>query len=289
MYQRNNLIDAKRIRKYEKKYINKRACIFASYNKDGIISNDIIRYLKELKKYNDYIIFIADNPIIEKELKKISKIVDSYIFQKHGEYDFGSYKRGYFVLKELGVLNKIDALLFCNDSIKYVGKSLKNVFKQSIGHNFFGITSNTGGYKFNDNTYYSNIGSSHIQSYFYILSNEIFNSDWIEKFYLSIKKENSKINIIIKYEMGLSKLIKEQGYDIYTFYECIRNMDPYDCFLKPNIIKNQLFVKKILIGKEHSLFGEILKKIFSITKNEIGTHKVITILGIKINIRRHNK
>ena len=58
---------------------------------------NILDYLKEIKKHVDYIIVVGDNPIKKSELAKLDNLVDSYVFARHGEYDFGSYKIGFEV------------------------------------------------------------------------------------------------------------------------------------------------------------------------------------------------
>ena len=57
----------------------------------------------------------------------------------------------------------------------------------------------------------------HIQSYFIVLSSKVFNSDIFNKFINSVKKEALKTNVIKKYEIGLTRLLEEQGYswDVY--------------------------------------------------------------------------
>ena len=72
--------------------------IFASFDKDNIIDDYVVYYLKELSKFAD-IIYVADNYISEFELYKIKEYAIKTITIPHGEYDFGSYKRGYIYAK----------------------------------------------------------------------------------------------------------------------------------------------------------------------------------------------
>ena len=52
---------------------SKRVAVFASYSSNGTIADYVTYYLKGLKKVCDTIIFIADNPLLPKELEKIKK------------------------------------------------------------------------------------------------------------------------------------------------------------------------------------------------------------------------
>lgn len=77
--------------------------IFAHYDKDCIIDDYVLFYLKELKNVADRIIFVSDCELDEEQISKLKGIVDYTLAQKHGEYDFGSYKRGIQLAMENGL------------------------------------------------------------------------------------------------------------------------------------------------------------------------------------------
>ena len=178
-------------------YEHRRAICFAGYSANCVIDKNVILYLKELKKYSDYIVYVTDNNIIPSELKKIKNIVDAVICERHNEYDFGSYKRGYFLLKEQNILEKVDSLLFVNDSVIYNGKSLKEVFDLSENKPFYGLTVNSHGYNKLSEGMYGWIKAPHIQSFFAQVSKDIFNSNWFYDFMQSIQHLENKKDIII--------------------------------------------------------------------------------------------
>ena len=100
---------------------NERIVIFAHYDKQNIIDPYVIDYLEELKKYSE-IIFVSDGNLKDKELQKIQNLCFDNICQKHGEFDFGSYKRGFLLLKEKYTekFNNLDEILFVNDSCYFI-------------------------------------------------------------------------------------------------------------------------------------------------------------------------
>ena len=53
----------------------------------------------------------------ESELNKVKDYTIKAIGERHGEYDFGSYKRGYIYAKENNILENYDYLILCNDSV----------------------------------------------------------------------------------------------------------------------------------------------------------------------------
>ena len=89
--------------------------VFAGYDKDNIIDDYVVYYIKELKKIAD-IIYVSDCNMLDNELNKISEHCIHLINGHHGEYDFGSYKRGYLYAKENNILQNYNKIIFCNDS-----------------------------------------------------------------------------------------------------------------------------------------------------------------------------
>lgn len=206
----------------------KRAIAFAGYSYNGFIFNDVFAYLQELRKYSDYIVAVYDNERIDdSEKEKLLNIVDAVIAERHEEYDFGSYKRGFFFLKEKGILDSVDKLLLCNDSVIFQGRSLEPFFKREEIKDFYGFTSYRRGL-YPDTFKWDYI--PHIQSYFLSISKEIYSTDWFVDFMKSIKKENNKYNVIAKYEIGISKVIEKHGYQLSSYYP-ILDTEPCRTFL----------------------------------------------------------
>ena len=74
---------------------DKNTAIYAGYSEDGTISDYVVTYLKKLKEIAPNIIYVTDNKISKRELNKIRPYINHVIAQRHEEYDWGSYKRGY--------------------------------------------------------------------------------------------------------------------------------------------------------------------------------------------------
>lgn len=186
----------------------KRAVIFAHYDKDKIVDDYVIYYLKALKEISDEIIFVSCNEIHDKS--RLEGLVSKIIDERHDEYDFGSYKRGYLYLKDC--LNNFDELVFVNDSCYGPFYSLKNVFDEMEKRDcdFWGITKNNYGYKQKIAHYFFKI--PHVQSYFLVINKNIFTCDFFDKFICSVSHEYDKKDIIAKYEIGLTQMLLEKGF-----------------------------------------------------------------------------
>lgn len=77
----------------------KNCAVFAAYSADGTVSDYVIDYLRALKEIAPNIVYVTDNPIPESEIAKLHPYVNHLIARRHGEYDWGSYKRGFAWLK----------------------------------------------------------------------------------------------------------------------------------------------------------------------------------------------
>ncbi len=177
--------------------------IFAHYDKDNLIDSYVVDYLTELKLFVNQIVFVSDSNLLKDELEKISHLVNISIAEKHGEYDFGSYKRGFLAVENK--LESCDHLIFCNDSCYLIG-SLKPIF-DSIDGDFFGLIKNTDNFPV------------HLQSYFLVFNNTVFLSEVFSDFVKSIKQIPKKVDLIEAYEVGLTQLLLKAGFNVHCFIE----------------------------------------------------------------------
>lgn len=208
----------------------KRAVVFAHYDKDELVDDYVIYYLKSLKETAQNIIFVSCGNLSDVEKSKLDGIVSHIIAEHHEEYDFGSYKRGFFYLKENNLLENIDELVLANDSCFGPFYPFTEIFTEMEKKDcdFWGITKNNFGYRKVPNHFF--VRRPHIQSYFIVLKNNTFKSDDFTNFMKSIKPENSKCVVVSNYEIGLSEMLVEKGfrYDVYIdAYERINNMTIY--------------------------------------------------------------
>lgn len=178
--------------------------IFSHYDKDNIIDDYVVHYLKELKKLKCDILFVSTSEnMIKSETNKISSLCFQVIIKQNIGYDFGSWRTGIEIM-----FNKLDQygqLILCNDSVYTPLFDLNDMFKQMEGKfDFWGITDN-----------YQN--KHHIQSYFMVFSKKIFQEKYFSDFWKNIKVFKYKESIIRNYEIGLTKLIrnKRHSYGAY--------------------------------------------------------------------------
>ena len=224
--------------------MTKRLAIFAGYDSAGQIHDYVVYYLKELKKVAD-VVFVSDNHFSPDALSPIQDLIIHSICLPHGEYDFGSYKRGYLWAKENGLLDKYDSLIFCNDSVFGPFRPLEPIFEQfeqKVKIDFWGMFCHHGSRT-----------PLYIQSYFAVLKKQVFQDEAFHHFMLSVQKENRKVDVVIKYEVGLSRLLLKKGFRPDALFESTKNNSNNKNALK--IIKNGFpFLKKALYNPSSHIF-----------------------------------
>lgn len=242
--------------------IKKRLFLFAAYDKTGIINPALEYYIKNLFNFGD-IIFVMDSDTTPNEINKICKYTLYANGQRHGEYDFGSYKRAYQWAKSNLDLSTYDYIYLVNDSVFGPLYDIDRYFyaMETSGHVAFGIVKNP------------HHDHPHIQSWFVGMDKKIFTSDWFDEFMQSITKLPNKGQITSKYEHGLSKLITAHNYT----WDCLYSVSGRGIYNKvKKLYKHGVpFIKRISFTRNHGALGGqikyILSKIPENTRNAIIT------------------
>ncbi len=198
-----------------------RYAIFAGFNKDGTIEPYVVTYLKGLNEVTDGIVYIADSSLKEGELEKLKDINILYTsHNRHQEYDWGSYKRGFIWLRKNGYIDKADELILANDSCYAPLNSFKPMFDTMNKRkelDFWGDLQNT---RF----------SPHIQSYFYVFRKPILASKRLDTFLRNVKHQQELFLYILNYEVRLTQFLSDYGYkwDSYMPYKNLSHLETTD-------------------------------------------------------------
>ena len=235
----------------------KRVAVFASYSKDGIIAEYVLYYLRGLKKVVSDIIFIADNEVLEGEEKKIDGLVTYCKCERHGCYDFGSYRRGFEWAEKNGILKDADELIFCNDSCYGPIFPFEEVFTKMESRNcdFWGLVA-------------SSQIKLHLQSYFLVFNNNVFSSTSFKTFVSSFEKQDDFWGYVEKYETCFAEYLANAGFTFSslidnTKYEKLCGGSPINpTFFPLSVLKERLpLIKRKIFGHQHrTLVKESLEK-----------------------------
>lgn len=200
----------KEIQKYYPDNITKnikRVAVFASYNQEAKIADYVIYYLTELKKEVDAIVFVTDNETEEQELKKIeNKIVYASCYNHKG-YDFGSYKIGFRIAMQKGLLKEAEELIFLNDSCYGPIFPFKNVFDTMASRScdVWGLVE-------------SHEALHHIQSFFMVFRRKVFTSSVFCNFVEELHPLGCFMDYVNLYERRFTVILKRAGFttDVYV-------------------------------------------------------------------------
>ncbi len=187
----------------------KRLFLFAAYDKQGIIDDTLLHYVRCLAEYGD-VIFWMDNTAANAELNKLNQIpnVLHKVAERHGEYDFGSYKRGYLWAYKKKILKKYDWVYLVNDSVYGPLFDIRNILEDLESRN----VDLTGMIDFTNK-----FTPIQVQSWFVGLSARVANSDFIRNFMAQVRSQTDKQLIVLKYEVGLSQVVLRHGYKMSTY------------------------------------------------------------------------
>ncbi len=231
-----------------------RACLFAAYDPDGRIDDAVISFVRELSRHAD-VYFLSDGLLQKSELEKLSSYVVGAWGIRHGEYDFGSYKRLARYLVGWEQLSSYDEVLLVNDS-SYLLRPLDDVFKKMDAKacSWWGLQATKGMTHTRDrksNQFLEKIPMStvkqellksyveepdcdfHVGSYFLAFRKPVIESGDLQLLLDSVKKERRKKDIILNNEVGLTRRLICRGYDFDTFMDDLYPFHP--------VYSNQVF------------------------------------------------
>lgn len=225
--------------------MTKRLFLFAGYDKHGIIDDALIMYAHELKKFGD-IVLCMDSDCDALELKKLNNLTLCAMATRHGEYDFGSYKRAYNWAHENLDIQKYDFVYMVNDSMYGPLFDLAPYFEkmESGTNDAFGMVKNP------------HHTSPHIQSWFIGMRKNVFMSKWFNELLQSVCHQSDKGLVTVLYEHGFTKRLIENNLSWDALYSApgrsIYNRVKH--FYK----QKMPFIKKLAFSRHYGALGRQL-------------------------------
>ena len=238
----------------------KRLFLFAGYDKNGIIDDALVHYAKAISKFGDTVLCM-DSDCSDSNLKRVQDYCVHAIGTRHGEYDFGSYKRAYIWATENLNLSQYDFIYLINDSVYGPLYNLASYFQEmeSSASDAFGMVKNP------------HRDHPHIQSWFIGLRKSVFMTPWFDQFMRNITKLESKGLITREYEQGLTKLISAHNMSWSCLYS-VHGRGIYNNIKKLYRAKMP-FMKRVAFTRNHGALGRqilyVLRHIPTNTRNAI--------------------
>ncbi|MBO4625818.1 MAG: hypothetical protein J5679_00880 [Alphaproteobacteria bacterium] len=222
--------------------MTKRLFLFAGYDADGIADASLILYVRALSKLGDVVLYMDSN-CNKQEFKKLTPYVLYADGLRHGEYDFGSYKRGFIWARDNLDLSKYDFVYIVNDSVYGPLFPLKTYLeKMEASHtDAFGLVKNT------------KSSHPHIQSWFIGMRKSVFLAKWFDEFISGVRPLKSKGAITHTYEHGFTKNVVEHG-GTWTCLYTAHNRDIYNR-VKFYWRKKMPFMKRVAFTRHNGTLG----------------------------------
>jgi lipopolysaccharide biosynthesis protein len=162
-----------------------------------------VRHVEKLSDYCD-LFFVSSSEYLEKspeEIEKIEPFCKQILIRKNSGYDFGCWS--HVIRKNYSELCKYEGVLLANDSnwgplndFSDTFSKINNLFGEV---DFIGLTSST-------------TPSWHLQSFFIMYSQKVFKSSYFKQHWFNVGIHNSKIDIIMSYEVDWCTRLKRLGF-----------------------------------------------------------------------------
>lgn len=228
--------------------MKRRLFLFAGYDADGQAGTSLLWYLRALSENGD-VIFVADSDFDEPQISLLKPYVLHVEASRHGEYDFGSYKRAFKWAQDNCSLDSYDYVYMVNDSVYGPLYDIRPYLEkmEGLGKEAFGLV------------YNPHRRTPHLQSWFVGMSGLVYGSQWFSDFIYSVTAEGSKEDVCVKYETGFTELLSSNSIDTAAlFYVGGKNV--YNSVYK--LYKNGLpFVKKAAFIRHNGCLGGKVSRI----------------------------
>ncbi len=179
-----------------------RLAIFAHFDRDGIIDDYVLYYLTGLKGLCTRILFVSDCRLEAAEIAKLRGLAEVVSAERHGEYDFGSWKRGFAFLGNS--VSEWDEIVIANDSCYAPIYPFEGFFDkaQSVDCDWWGPTA----------TIADDGSLCHMNSYFLAFRRPVLTNPAFTSFWRNVAAQPSQSDVIRLYEKGLTTLLVSEGF-----------------------------------------------------------------------------
>lgn len=213
----------------------RRACLFAAYDRDGVVDDYVVDYLAELSRFAD-VYYLADGVLEPGELDKLSSITAGAWSIPHAAYDFGSFSMLARDLVGWTALERYDEVILANDSC-YLLRPLDEVFARMDARacDWWGLQATSmehdesyaGGddpiplaeakARFNGPRRWSDVHYLHLSSYFLVFRAPVLGDEGFRWRLDTVTGQVDKSLVVHKYEVGISRYLMDAGFDFDTF------------------------------------------------------------------------
>jgi hypothetical protein len=222
----------------------RRICLFAGYDRDGLVDEHVLALIRELARFAD-VYYLADGEMRPGELDKLAPHTKGRWAAKHGAYDFGSYAMLADKLVGWDVIDTYDELMLVNDS-SYLLRPLDGLFAKmdTQASDWWGLQLTVERFPGLSNDpeadglpleqvreaiperVFSYATYPHIGSYFLVYRRPVLDDEGFRCRLSSVAPQRVKRQIVLKYEVGLTRYLICTGFRFDTFVDRLYPFHP---------------------------------------------------------------
>lgn len=203
-----------------------RCFLFAAYYPDNKVDDFDLYHLQKLAALGDVFYFVDAADFPKTELARVRPYVRFAGFEKHNEYDFGSWKR---LISKIGydALSRYDEVVIVNNSSILVGElePCFAAFERSRAHfgamllldeHYNGLVVKLSDYLINQDVLTE---SAMFPSSFWIFRRQCFVQPFVQHFFETVKREVDRLEVCYRYERGFSRAVFRHAVDYHVFID----------------------------------------------------------------------
>ena len=257
--------------------MKKRLAVYCFYDKDGVVDDYVVFFLKALRKTVSKICCVANGKLTDSGRKTLIDCTDELTERENIGFDAWAYAS--FVNGRIDEIRQYDELVFCNNSFFGPIYPLKDVFRKMDGRpeksDFWGMTVHP---KMNfviDKSQKLSYVNEHVQSYFVVFTKKVLLSPAFADFFRKLPKINTFLEAVCIYELELTRTLSDAGFTYGSFVDR-EGLPPTNCtVLYPDTLvrdKKCPFVKrKVFFAPYENFFaagrGQNSRKCLEYIKN----------------------
>jgi len=179
-----------------------RVALFAHFDAQDEVKPYIETLLKGLREVCSRIVFVSTSKLTEREQAKLQPFVERVHLRENVGYDFAMWKDAL----DLFELGECDELVLSNSSVFGPIFPLAPIMDRMSSDpcDFWGMTDNL------ELVW-------HLQSYFVVFKRRVIDSDAFRSFWKNVQPHEDKNQVILDYELGLTKHLTDRGFRPGTF------------------------------------------------------------------------
>ncbi len=208
----------------------KRIGIYSFYDKDGIVDDYVLYFLRDLRENLEELIVVSNGPLREKGKICLEQISARLVIRENKGFDIWGYKTGMDLIG-WEKLEKYDEVVVCNNTVFGPVYPFSGMFSEMEKRelDFWGITKHfkSTGDPFCCNPY--GYLPEHVQSYFMVYRRRMVQSAEFQEYWDRLPELSSYEEAVGLHETAFTKKFSDMGFS-WDVYVQVDDMEDYGLF-----------------------------------------------------------